>query len=41
MGVLWDFVKAMAVESFPPKPNFTAEDVPSLEGKVFLVTGRF
>jgi NAD(P)-dependent dehydrogenase (short-subunit alcohol dehydrogenase family) len=39
MGVIWDFVKAMAVESFPPKPKWTADQVPSLEGMVFIVTG--
>ncbi|KAF4632434.1 hypothetical protein G7Y89_g5702 [Cudoniella acicularis] len=24
---------------FPPKPSFTEEDLPSLEGKVYIVTG--
>ncbi|KAF8883529.1 NAD-P-binding protein [Infundibulicybe gibba] len=39
MGVMWDFMKAMWVETFPPKATWTIQDVPSLEGKVFVVTG--
>ncbi|KAF8883526.1 NAD-P-binding protein [Infundibulicybe gibba] len=39
MGVMWDFVKAMCVETFPPKAKWTIENVPSLKGKVFIVTG--
>jgi retinol dehydrogenase 12 len=26
-------------EAFPPKPNFSANDIPDLTGKVFIVTG--
>ncbi|KAJ7892850.1 NAD-P-binding protein [Mycena olivaceomarginata] len=27
MGVIWDFIKSLAIESFPPKSKFTIEDV--------------
>ncbi|KAJ7750814.1 NAD-P-binding protein [Mycena metata] len=39
MGVLWDFIKSLATESFPPKSKFTIQDVPDLSGKVIIVTG--
>ncbi|KDR76849.1 hypothetical protein GALMADRAFT_96456 [Galerina marginata CBS 339.88] len=39
MGVFWDFVKSMASETFPPKPKWNPDKIPSLEGKVFIVTG--
>ncbi|KDR68215.1 hypothetical protein GALMADRAFT_272698 [Galerina marginata CBS 339.88] len=39
MGVLWDFVKSLVSETFPPKPKWSPDQVPSLEGKVFIVTG--
>lgn len=32
MGVFWSQV-------FPPKPSFTVKDIPSLNGRVFIVTG--
>ncbi|KAJ6453258.1 NAD-P-binding protein [Mycena vitilis] len=39
MGILWDLLTALVVETFPPAPVFTAQDIPDLSGKVFLVTG--
>ncbi|KAF8988889.1 NAD(P)-binding protein [Cyathus striatus] len=39
MGVWWDFIKSMCVETFPPKAKWTTEQVPKLDGKVFIVTG--
>jgi retinol dehydrogenase-12 len=35
MGVVWSIVS----QSFPPKPKFTADDIPDLSGKVTIVTG--
>lgn len=35
MGQLGSFLK----QSFPPKSNFTVEDIPDLTGKVIIVTG--
>jgi NADPH:quinone reductase-like Zn-dependent oxidoreductase len=32
MGNVWG-------QLFPPKPHFTEKEIPSLEGKVFIVTG--
>ncbi|TDL19930.1 NAD-P-binding protein [Rickenella mellea] len=39
MGVIWDFMVSMMVESFPPKPKWTAENIPELGGKVIIMTG--
>ncbi|VDB95595.1 unnamed protein product [Peniophora sp. CBMAI 1063] len=39
MGVVWDFIVSMMRESFPPKPTWTAEDIPDLTGKVVIMTG--
>ncbi|KAJ7226766.1 NAD-P-binding protein [Mycena pura] len=39
MGVLWDMVKSLATESFPPRSKFTIKDVPDLSGKIIIVTG--
>ncbi|KAF8975505.1 NAD-P-binding protein [Cyathus striatus] len=39
MGVWWDFIKSLCVETFPPKAKWTIDQVPKLDGKVFIVTG--
>ncbi|KAJ7464506.1 NAD-P-binding protein [Mycena latifolia] len=39
MGVIWDLIVSMMSESYPPKPTFTLQDVPDLNGKVIIVTG--
>ncbi|THH09114.1 hypothetical protein EW146_g8786 [Bondarzewia mesenterica] len=39
MGVLWDFIMSLMTESFPPKPTWTANDVPDLSGRVVIITG--
>ncbi|KAJ7041567.1 NAD-P-binding protein [Mycena alexandri] len=39
MGVIWDLVTSLTMESYPPRPIFTLQDVPDLSGKVFIVTG--
>ncbi|KAJ6552934.1 NAD-P-binding protein [Mycena capillaripes] len=39
MGIIWDLLVALTVESFPPKPVFTVQDIPNLSGQVILVTG--
>lgn len=35
---LWDQLE-MFTDAIPPKPKFTADDVPDLAGKVVIVTG--
>ncbi|KAM0247231.1 hypothetical protein ACHAQJ_009939 [Trichoderma viride] len=32
-------IKSMLTQMFPPKPSFTEEDLPDLQGKVYIVTG--
>lgn len=39
MGVMWDFIVSMISESFPPKPTWTAAEIPDLSGKVVIMTG--
>ena len=29
------------IQNFPPKPTFSADQIPNLSGKVALVTGSF
>lgn len=41
MSVIWDFIKSLAIESFPPKSKFTIEDVSDVSGKVIIVTSEY
>jgi retinol dehydrogenase-12 len=35
MGV----IQSVVSEAFPPKPQFSVDDIPNLAGKVVIVTG--
>jgi hypothetical protein len=39
MGASFSIFKEFIRQNYPPKPVWTAENIPDLEGKVAIVTG--